>query len=134
MTIPATITLIGFGEVGQIFARCFLKAGVSDRRTFDIAFGNPTLQRRAAGEIGAAPAPAPPKPCGGASSSSAPSRQQPPWRFVCRSGPFIFCAVEKVTADPSLHKPDLGDTANTRQVTDAVLKALGRRFMTDSWP
>jgi tartrate dehydrogenase/decarboxylase/D-malate dehydrogenase len=36
----------------------------------------------------------------------------------------LMRAVEKVTADPSLHTPDLGGTANTRQVTDAVLEAL----------
>ena len=53
MTIPATITLIGFGEVGQIFARGFLKAGVTDLRTFDIAFAQPDAhQRRAASELG----------------------------------------------------------------------------------
>jgi len=33
-------------------------------------------------------------------------------------------AVERVTADPALHTPDLGGPANTRQVTDAVLEAL----------
>jgi tartrate dehydrogenase/decarboxylase/D-malate dehydrogenase len=36
----------------------------------------------------------------------------------------LMRAVERVTADPSLHTPDLGGTANTRQVTDAVLEAL----------
>ena len=55
MTIPATITLIGFGEVGQIFARAFLKAGITNLQTFDIAFAQPDAhQRRAAGEIGGA--------------------------------------------------------------------------------
>jgi tartrate dehydrogenase/decarboxylase/D-malate dehydrogenase len=29
-----------------------------------------------------------------------------------------------VTADPSLHTPDLGGAATTRQVTDAVCAAL----------
>lgn len=53
MTIPATIALIGFGEVGQIFARGLLKRGVADLRTFDIAFAQPdAAQRRAADEIG----------------------------------------------------------------------------------
>ena len=36
----------------------------------------------------------------------------------------LMRAVEKVTADPSLHTPDLGGTATTRQVTDAVVAAL----------
>ena len=36
----------------------------------------------------------------------------------------LMRAVEKVTADPNLHTPDLGGPANTRQVTDAVLEAL----------
>jgi tartrate dehydrogenase/decarboxylase / D-malate dehydrogenase len=29
-----------------------------------------------------------------------------------------------VTADPSLHTPDLGGIATTRQVTDAVVRAI----------
>ena len=36
----------------------------------------------------------------------------------------LMRAVERVTADPALHTPDLGGKANTRQVTDAVLEAL----------
>ena len=52
VTIPATITLIGFGEVGQIFARGFLKAGITNLQTFDIAFAQPDAhQRRAASEL-----------------------------------------------------------------------------------
>jgi tartrate dehydrogenase/decarboxylase/D-malate dehydrogenase len=33
-------------------------------------------------------------------------------------------AIERVTADPSLHTPDLGGSATTRQVTDAVIAAI----------
>jgi tartrate dehydrogenase/decarboxylase/D-malate dehydrogenase len=33
-------------------------------------------------------------------------------------------AIERVTADPSLHTPDLGGSATTRQVTQAVCEAL----------
>jgi tartrate dehydrogenase/decarboxylase/D-malate dehydrogenase len=33
-------------------------------------------------------------------------------------------AIEKVTADPSLHTPDLGGSATTLQVTDAVVRAI----------
>ena len=33
-------------------------------------------------------------------------------------------AVERVTADPSLHTPDLGGKATTKQVTEAVCEAL----------
>jgi tartrate dehydrogenase/decarboxylase/D-malate dehydrogenase len=36
----------------------------------------------------------------------------------------LMRAVERVTADPALHTPDLGGRATTRQVTDAVLEAL----------
>ena len=36
----------------------------------------------------------------------------------------LMRAVEKVTADKALHTPDLGGNATTRQVTDAVCKAL----------
>ncbi len=36
----------------------------------------------------------------------------------------LMRAVERVTADKSLHTPDLGGTATTRQVTDAVCTAL----------
>src|SRR6201989_1941170 len=36
----------------------------------------------------------------------------------------LMRAVERVTADPSLHTPDLGGHATTRQVTDAVVAAL----------
>ncbi len=36
----------------------------------------------------------------------------------------LMKAVEHVTADPSLHTPDLGGKATTKQVTDAVCKAL----------
>jgi tartrate dehydrogenase/decarboxylase/D-malate dehydrogenase len=33
-------------------------------------------------------------------------------------------AIERVTADPSLHTPDLGGTATTADVTRAVRDAL----------
>jgi tartrate dehydrogenase/decarboxylase/D-malate dehydrogenase len=33
-------------------------------------------------------------------------------------------AVERVTADPLLHTPDLGGKATTKQVTEAVCEAL----------
>ena len=33
-------------------------------------------------------------------------------------------AIERVTADPQLHTPDLGGPATTRAMTDAVLAAL----------
>src|SRR5918993_1147501 len=36
----------------------------------------------------------------------------------------LMRAVERVTGDPKLHTPDLGGTATTRQVTDAVCEAL----------
>ena len=36
----------------------------------------------------------------------------------------LMRAVELVTADPALHTPDLGGTATTRQVTDAVIAAV----------
>ena len=36
----------------------------------------------------------------------------------------LMRAIEKVTADPTLHTPDLGGPATTRKVTDAVIAAL----------
>jgi len=36
----------------------------------------------------------------------------------------LMRAIERVTADPSLHTPDLGGAATTRQVTDAVIAAI----------
>jgi isocitrate/isopropylmalate dehydrogenase len=36
----------------------------------------------------------------------------------------LMKAMEHVTADPSLHTPDLGGKATTKQVTDAVCEAL----------
>lgn len=36
----------------------------------------------------------------------------------------LMRAVERVTADPDLHTPDLGGKATTRQVTDAVIAAI----------
>jgi tartrate dehydrogenase/decarboxylase/D-malate dehydrogenase len=36
----------------------------------------------------------------------------------------LMRAIEKVTADPSLHTPDLGGNATTLQVTDAVVRAI----------
>jgi tartrate dehydrogenase/decarboxylase/D-malate dehydrogenase len=36
----------------------------------------------------------------------------------------LMRAVERVTADPALHTPDLGGTATTRMVTDAVVAAV----------
>ena len=36
----------------------------------------------------------------------------------------LMRAIERVTDDPSLHTPDLGGSATTRQVTDAVIGAL----------
>lgn len=35
----------------------------------------------------------------------------------------LMNALERVTADPDLHTPDLGARPTTRQVTDAVLSA-----------
>src|SRR5712671_2438534 len=40
------------------------------------------------------------------------------------AGDRLMRAIEKVTADPSLHTPDLGGNATTRQVTDAVVRAI----------
>jgi tartrate dehydrogenase/decarboxylase/D-malate dehydrogenase len=36
----------------------------------------------------------------------------------------LMKAVERVTANPDLHTPDLGGAATTRQVTDAVIGAI----------
>ena len=36
----------------------------------------------------------------------------------------LMRAIERVTADPTLHTPDLGGQATTRQVTDAVREAV----------
>lgn len=36
----------------------------------------------------------------------------------------LMAAVERVTADPSLHTPDLGGTAKTDEVTAAVIQAI----------
>ena len=36
----------------------------------------------------------------------------------------LMRAIERVTADPALHTPDLGGQATTRQVTAAVCAAL----------
>ena len=36
----------------------------------------------------------------------------------------LMRAIERVTADPSLHTPDLGGPATTRAVTDAVVAAI----------
>ena len=36
----------------------------------------------------------------------------------------LMRAVERVTADPSLHTPDLGGKATTREITDATVKAI----------
>src|SRR3712207_5423475 len=36
----------------------------------------------------------------------------------------LMRAIERVTADPSLHTPDLGGNATTRKVTDAVIEAI----------
>src|SRR5690242_10916930 len=36
----------------------------------------------------------------------------------------LMAAIERVTADPALHTPDLGGKATTRMVTDAVRDAI----------
>ena len=36
----------------------------------------------------------------------------------------LMRAIERATADPALHTPDLGGKATTRQVTDAVVGAI----------
>jgi tartrate dehydrogenase/decarboxylase/D-malate dehydrogenase len=36
----------------------------------------------------------------------------------------LMRAIERVTADPGLHSPDLGGAATTRNVTDAVIGAI----------
>jgi tartrate dehydrogenase/decarboxylase/D-malate dehydrogenase len=38
----------------------------------------------------------------------------------------LMKAVERVTADLSLHTPDLGGKATTKQVTEAVVRAIER--------
>ena len=40
------------------------------------------------------------------------------------AGHRLMRAIERVTADPSLHTPDLGGHATTRAVTDAVVRAI----------
>jgi tartrate dehydrogenase/decarboxylase/D-malate dehydrogenase len=40
------------------------------------------------------------------------------------AGQRLMRAVERVTADPTLHTPDLGGRATTRAVTDAVIAAI----------
>jgi tartrate dehydrogenase/decarboxylase/D-malate dehydrogenase len=41
-----------------------------------------------------------------------------------RAAARLMRAIERVTADPSLHTPDLGGNATTAQVTRAVCDAL----------
>jgi tartrate dehydrogenase/decarboxylase/D-malate dehydrogenase len=36
----------------------------------------------------------------------------------------LMRAVERVTADPAFHTPDLGGRATTHEVTDAVIRAI----------
>jgi tartrate dehydrogenase/decarboxylase/D-malate dehydrogenase len=36
----------------------------------------------------------------------------------------LMRAIERVTADPSLHTPDLGGKATTKMVTDGVVQAV----------
>ena len=36
----------------------------------------------------------------------------------------LMKAIERVTADPELRTPDLGGSADTRKVTDAVIRAI----------
>ena len=38
----------------------------------------------------------------------------------------LMKAIERVTADTALHPPDLGGKATTKQVTEAVVKAIAR--------
>jgi tartrate dehydrogenase/decarboxylase / D-malate dehydrogenase len=46
-----------------------------------------------------------------------------------RAAERLMRAIERVTADPALHTPDLGGVATTRAVTDAVITAiLGENF------
>lgn len=40
------------------------------------------------------------------------------------AGARLMRAIERVTADPALHTPDLGGRATTRQVTEAVVAAI----------
>ncbi len=40
------------------------------------------------------------------------------------AGQRLMKAIERVTADPALHTPDLGGSATTRKVTDAVIGAI----------
>ncbi len=44
-----------------------------------------------------------------------------------RAAAQLMRAIEQVTADPANHTPDLGGTATTRQVTDALLAAISGR-------
>jgi tartrate dehydrogenase/decarboxylase/D-malate dehydrogenase len=39
----------------------------------------------------------------------------------------LMAAIESVTADATLHTGDLGGTATTRQVTDAVCARIAQR-------
>ena len=40
------------------------------------------------------------------------------------AGARLMRAIERVTADPALHTPDLGGTATTQMVTDGLLRAI----------
>jgi 3-hydroxyisobutyrate dehydrogenase len=52
MSVPSSLAIIGFGEVGQIFARDLKAKGVGTIRVFDIAFPDPA-SRAARGLAGA---------------------------------------------------------------------------------
>ncbi len=41
MTAPGSMAIVGYGEVGQVFARQFHAAGLVDIRLFDILFADP---------------------------------------------------------------------------------------------
>jgi 3-hydroxyisobutyrate dehydrogenase len=124
MSVPATIGLIGFGEVGSIFARELAAKGVGGVRAFDIAFGD--AKSRAAKNLAAAgPAIA------GAASHAEAAQGQPIVIAAVTAGSALAAAK---AAAPHLDKGAFYLDVNSvspgaKQEIGAAVEAAGGRFV-----
>ncbi|HVV93662.1 MAG TPA: DUF1932 domain-containing protein [Hyphomicrobiales bacterium] len=124
MSVPASIGIIGFGEVGSIFARDLAAEGVAAIRAFDIAFGD-AKSRAAQNRAAAGPA------ISGAESAAQAVHGQPIVIAAVTAGSALAAAQ---SAAPHLAKDALYLDVNSvspgaKQEIATAIEGAGGRFV-----
>ena len=125
---PNRLAIIGFGEVGQIFARQFTEAGVTDIAVYDILFGDPSAQQTVVAAAG------PWKQCASAhdatmnadvvvSAVTAASATDAAMSTVMAKGAF-FWDLNSVSPETKIGAADIIENSGGRYVEAAVMASV----------